>query len=237
MSERTSVWAVVPAAGSGRRFGAEIPKQYLDLEGKPLLAHVLELFLRAPGVDGLVLVAAAADTRWHALLPDPAPRPVFFAEGGATRAESVLSALEALHEHARSQDWVLVHDAARPCLNAGDLANLMETLKDDAVGGLLAAPVVDTLKRADEQGRVAGTQDRSGLWRALTPQMFRYELLSNALRGALAAGIEVTDEACAIEWAGHKPLLVSGGIDNIKVTRPEDLPLAAAIMRSRMIKS
>ncbi|HYW76760.1 MAG TPA: 2-C-methyl-D-erythritol 4-phosphate cytidylyltransferase, partial [Gammaproteobacteria bacterium] len=134
-------------------------------------------------------------------------------------------------------DWVLVHDAARPCLQAEDLANLMETLKDDAVGGLLAAPVVDTLKRVDEQGRAAGTQDRSGLWRALTPQMFRYELLLDALRGALAAGVEVTDEACAVEWAGRKPLLVSGGIGNIKVTRPEDLPLAAAIMRSRMIKS
>ncbi len=232
-----SVWAVVPAAGSGQRFGADIPKQYLDLEGKPLLGHVLDLFLQTYGIDGLVLVAARDDTRWRRLLPDPMPRQVFSAEGGATRAESVLSALETLKEHARPDDWVLVHDAARPCLATEDLANLIETLEDDPIGGLLAAPVVDTLKRADEQGRVAGTQDRNGLWRALTPQMFRYELLLNALRGALAAGVDVTDEACAIEWAGHKPLLVSGGIDNIKVTRPEDLPLAAAIMRSRMIKS
>lgn len=232
-----SVWAVVPAAGSGQRFGADIPKQYLDLEGKPLLGHVLDLFLQAPGIDGLVLVAAGTDTRWRALLPDPVPRPVLVAEGGATRAASVLSALAALEGHVRPDDWVLVHDAARPCLAAGDLANLIETLGDDPVGGLLAAPVVDTLKRADEQGRVAATQDRTGLWRALTPQMFRYELLATALRGALAAGVDVTDEACAIEWAGHKPRLVSGGIDNVKVTRPQDLPLAAAIMHARMIKS
>ncbi len=232
-----SVWAVVPAAGSGQRFGADIPKQYLDLEGKPLLGHVLDLLLQAPGIVGLVLVAAAADTRWQALLPEPLPRQVLVAEGGATRAESVLSALEALKKHARSDDWVLVHDAARPCLNADDLANLITALEDDSVGGLLAAPVVDTLKRGDESGRVDATQDRTGLWRALTPQMFRYELLSTALRGALSAGVDVTDEACAIEWAGYKPLLVSGGIDNIKVTRPEDLPLAAAIMHSRMIKS
>ncbi len=232
-----SVWAVVPAAGSGQRFGAGIPKQYLDLEGKPLLGHVLDLFLNAPGIDGLVLVAAAADTRWRDLLPDPAPRPVLVAMGGATRAESVLAALEALSDFARPDDWVLVHDAARPCLAARDLENLIVSLGDDPIGGLLAAPVVDTLKRADEEGRVAATQDRTGLWRALTPQMFRHGVLSSALRGALAAGVEVTDEACAIEWAGHKPRLVSGGVDNIKVTRPQDLPLAAAIMRARMIKS
>ena len=232
-----SVWAVVPAAGSGRRFGADIPKQYLELEGKPLLGHVLDLFLQAPAIDGLVLVTAGTDMRWQALLPDPAPRQILVAEGGATRAASVLSALEMLHEYARPDDWVLVHDAARPCLDASDLANLVKTLEDDSIGGLLAAPVVDTLKRADEQGRVAATQDRTRLWRALTPQMFRFELLLAALRGALAAGVDVTDEACAIEWPGHEPLLVSGGIDNIKVTRPEDLPLAAAILRSRMIKS
>ncbi len=232
-----SIWAVVPAAGSGQRFGADIPKQYLDLEGKPLLGHVLDLLLRAPGIDGVVLVAARGDTRWRALVADSVPRRVLVAEGGATRAESVLSALEVLKEHTRSDDWVLVHDAARPCLAADDLSNLVAALTDDPIGGLLAAPVVDTLKRADESGRVDGTQDRTGLWRALTPQMFRYGLLSKALQGALSAGVEVTDEACAIEWAGHKPLLVSGGIDNIKVTRPEDLPLAAAIMRSRMIKS
>lgn len=232
-----SVWAVVPAAGRGRRFGAAIPKQYLELEGRPLLGHVLDLFLDAPGIDGLVLAVAKDDARWKTLVSEAPTRPLMVVEGGATRAASVLSALSRLKNTAEPHDWVLVHDAARPCLSGADLRVLINTLREDPVGGLLAAPVVDTLKRADEGGRVAGTQDRAGLWRALTPQMFRLDLLSRTLRDALEAGVEVTDEASAIEWAGHKPRLVSGGADNIKVTQPEDMAMAAAILRARMIKS
>lgn len=232
-----SVWVVVPAAGRGRRFGAAVPKQYLELEGKPLLGHVLDLFLAAPGIDGVVLAVAKDDDRWKALVPEAPPRPLMIVEGGATRAASVLSALSRLDNAAKPSDWVLVHDAARPCLSGADLRALIDALREDSVGGLLASPVVDTLKRADEGGRVAGTQDRTGLWRALTPQMFRLGLLSRALRDALEAGVEVTDEASAIEWAGHKPRLVSGGADNIKVTQREDLAMASAILRARMIKS
>lgn len=232
-----AVWVVIPAAGSGQRFGGDIPKQYLELEGRPLLRHVLDLFFRAPDIDGIVLATAAGDERWRALLPSSPPHPVWNAPGGDTRADSVLSALAALAPRAAGEDWVLVHDAARPCLSDDDLARLVATLRDDPVGGLLAAPVVDTLKRGDETGHVSGTQDRTGLWRALTPQMFRFALLRDALQGALDAGGDVTDEASAVEWAGHRPRLVSGGVDNLKVTRPHDLPLAAAILRARMIKS
>jgi len=232
-----SVWAVIPAAGSGQRFGADIPKQYQAVAGKPMLAHVLELLLTAPGIDGLVLVTAPGDTRWRDWVPEPASRRMFTATGGATRAASVRGALAALEGVAAADDWALVHDAARPCLAAEDLAKLLGELHDDPVGGLLAAPVVDTLKRGDASGHVVATQAREGLWRALTPQMFRYGLLCAALDGALDAGVDVTDEACAMEWAGHAPRLVNGGVDNVKVTRAEDLALAEAVLRARVIKS
>ena len=232
-----SVWAIVPAAGSGQRFGAGVPKQYQRIAGKPMLAHVLERLLGAPGIEGLVLVTAEGDVRWQDCVPDAAGHRIMTATGGATRAASVRSALQALEGTAQAADWALVHDAARPCLAPDDLARLVSELGGDPVGGLLAAPVVDTLKRGDGGGRVASTQDREGLWRALTPQMFRYGLLCAALDGAIAAGVEVTDEACAMEWAGHAPRLVSGGEDNVKVTRTRDLALAEAILRARVIKS
>ncbi len=228
-----SVWAIVPAAGSGQRFGTGSPKQYRMLVGKPMLAHVIDLFLAAPGIDGLVLVTATADTRWRAWVPEHAARPLIAVTGGATRAASVRAALTALEDVVTAEDWVLVHDAARPCLAPADLSRLLNELKGDPVGGLLAAPVVDTLKRDGGSGHVAATQNRDGLWRALTPQMFRYGLLCSALEGALNAGVKVTDEACAMEWAGHAPRLVYGGEDNIKITRVEDLVLAEAILRAR----
>ncbi|MGA7966611.1 MAG: 2-C-methyl-D-erythritol 4-phosphate cytidylyltransferase [Gammaproteobacteria bacterium] len=232
-----SVWAIVPAAGSGQRFGAGSPKQYQMAAGQPLLAHVLDLLLTATGIEGLVLATAASDTRWHDCVPKNNGRKLIAVTGGATRAASVRAALSALEGMAVADDWALVHDAARPCLAPQDLSRLLVELHDDPVGGLLAAPVVDTLKRGDESGHVTATEKRDGLWRALTPQMFRYGLLSSALDGALDAGVEVTDEACAMEWAGHTPRLVSGGVDNVKVTRAEDLALAEAILSARVIKS
>ncbi len=228
-----SVWAIVPAAGSGQRFGVGDPKQYRLLAGKPILAHVIDLFLAAPGIDGLVLVTAAADTRWRTWVPKHAARPLIAVTGGATRAASVQAALTALEGVATAGDWALVHDAARPCLAPADLSRLLDELKDDPVGGLLAAPVVDTLKQDGGSGHVIATQNRDGLWRALTPQMFRYGLLCSALDGALNAGVEVTDEAYAMEWAGHAPRLVSGGESNIKITHREDLALAEAILHAR----
>lgn len=228
-----AVWAIIPAAGSGQRFGGRVPKQYLEVAGKPLLGRVLELFLSAPGIDAVVLATAVGDARWQALVPGVAPRPLIHAIGGATRAASVLSALDAIETHAQRTDWALVHDAARPCLSMHDLDRLLRTLAQDPVGGLLATPVVDTLKQADVNQRVLTTTERTGLWRALTPQMFRYELLRGALRAALSQGVDVTDEASAMEKAGHAPRLVKGAADNIKVTRREDLALAEVILRTR----
>ena len=147
--------------------------------------------------------------------------------------DSVLAGLGILQTRAAPDDWVLVHDAARPCLTAADVENLLIELRDDAVGGLLAAPVVDTLKRADDGGRVAQTVAREKLWRALTPQMFRRDILQRALEGALARGVAVTDEAQAVEALGLQPKLVAGDADNIKITLPEDLPRAERILKSR----
>lgn len=224
-------WAVVPAAGSGRRMGAAVAKQYLPLRGRPLLAHALEPLLACARLDAVVLVVATDDTRWRESVPRDSR--LLLADGGALRRDSVMNGLERLAEVAADDDWVLVHDAARPCLSAGELEALFEALADDPVGGLLAVPLADTLKSADDSGRVAATVPRENLWRALTPQMFRYGLLRRALAATVAAGIVVTDEAAAVEHAGHRPMLVPGRAANLKVTGPEDLALAAAVLTAR----
>jgi 2-C-methyl-D-erythritol 4-phosphate cytidylyltransferase len=224
-------WAVVPAAGSGRRMGAVVAKQYLRLCGQPLLAHALGPLLKCRHITAVVLVVAPGDQRWQSLFR-PGER-LLTAYGGAERCHSVLNGLQRLAELAAEDDWVLVHDAARPCLSGEDLEALFAALGDDPVGGLLAVPLSDTLKAADEHHRVRQTVPREGLWRALTPQMFRYGLLRDALEQALDAGIVVTDEAAAMERAGHSPALVAGRAGNIKVTSPEDLVLAEAVLRQR----
>jgi 2-C-methyl-D-erythritol 4-phosphate cytidylyltransferase len=224
-------WAVVPAAGSGRRMGAGTAKQYLALRGRPLLTHALAPLLRCARIEAVVLVIAPGDTRWEEAV-SPGPR-ILTAPGGAERCHSVLSGLEALADRAAADDWVLVHDAARPCLSAAEIEALFSEIGDDPVGGLLALPLADTLKRADDEHRVAATVPRAGLWRALTPQMFRYGLLREALAAAVAAGVAVTDEAAAMERAGHRPALVAGSGANLKVTTPEDLALAEAVLRAR----
>ncbi|NHA15281.1 2-C-methyl-D-erythritol 4-phosphate cytidylyltransferase [Thioalkalivibrio sp. XN279] len=224
-------WAVVPAAGSGRRMGAATAKQYLPLRGRPLLAHSLAPLLSCSRIDAVVLVIAAGDRRWQEAV-SPGPR-ILTAPGGVERCHSVLSGLEALADRAAEDDWVLVHDAARPCLSSADLESLFAEIGNDPVGGLLALPLADTLKQADDEHRVVGTVPREKLWRALTPQMFRYGLLRRALADAVEAGEPVTDEAAAMERAGHRPALVAGSGANLKVTTPEDLALADAVLRSR----
>ncbi len=219
-------WVVVPAAGSGRRMGAERPKQYLDLVGRPVLAHTLERLAGHPGLSGIV-VAVGPEDREFAALPLDLPVPLRTAVGGAERADSVLAALDVLAAEAAAEDWVLVHDAARPCLRPADVATLVHELEGDPVGGLLGLPIHDTIKRADAEGGVEATVDRTGLWRALTPQMFRLGLLREALRGALEAGAAITDEASAVEWAGHRPRMVEGTADTLKITRPADRCTAA----------
>ncbi|WP_295518449.1 2-C-methyl-D-erythritol 4-phosphate cytidylyltransferase [uncultured Pseudomonas sp.] len=223
MTPAPSFWAVLPAAGVGSRMRADRPKQYLELAGRSVIEHTLAAFLEHPGTLGIV-VALASDDPWWPQLPIAQDTRIRCAEGGDERASSVLSALLLLTAQGVADDaWVLVHDAARPNLQRSDIDQLLASLAADDVGGLLAVPVRDTLKRAGADGRVAATLDRSLVWQAYTPQMFRLGPLSRALADALAAGVAVTDEASAMEWAGLAPRLVEGRPDNLKITRPEDL--------------
>ena len=216
-------WVVIPAAGIGSRMRADRPKQYLQLAGRTILEHTLDCFLDHPRLKGLVLSLAADDPFWPALPCATDPR-IQRVEGGAERADSVLAGLLRLLElGAQPDDWVLVHDAARPNLAAEDLDKLLQELAGDPVGGLLAVPARDTLKRVGADGRVAETVDRSVIWQAYTPQMFRFAALHQALADARVAGVAITDEASALEWAGQAPKLVEGRADNLKITRPEDL--------------
>lgn len=216
-------WAVIPAAGVGARMAADRPKQYLQLGGRTILEHSLGCFLDHPSLKGLVVSLAVDDPYWPNLACAADPR-IQRADGGAERSGSVLNALLQLNAlGASDDDWVLVHDAARPNLSREDLDTLLAQLADDPVGGLLAVPARDTLKRVDKRGRVVETIDRSLIWQAYTPQMFRLGALHCALADSLVADALITDEASAMEWSGQAPRLVEGRADNIKVTRPEDL--------------
>ncbi|MDR7099459.1 2-C-methyl-D-erythritol 4-phosphate cytidylyltransferase [Lysobacter niabensis] len=223
------VWVVIPAAGRGSRFGGDIPKQYLEVAGRPLIAHALEVLLSHPRVAGAVVALAADDTRWpnwESLWG----KPVLRCHGGSERADSVLAALQALPAGVADTALVLVHDAARPNLRLGDIDRLIAAADAHADGAILAAPVRDTLKRADAQGDIAATEPREGLWRALTPQAFRRGALAAALERARADGVVVTDEAMAMERTGLRPRLVEGREDNIKVTTPADLALVEFLL-------
>lgn len=222
--------AVIPAAGSGTRLGGALPKQYLMLHGRPLLWHSATALTAHAGIDEVIVVIDGGDSHWDALgLTAALPRCRVLRAGGATRARTVLNGLRALGESARAHDWILVHDAARPCLDTAALDRLLHALRDDEVGGLLAIPVRDTLKRAGADGRVEATHPRAGLWQAQTPQMFRHGLLRRALE---AADLDaVTDEAAAVEGLGLHPLLVEGSARNIKVTYADDVALAEAFLQ------
>jgi len=218
---------MIPAAGVGRRMGLDIPKQYLPLGERTVIEHTVECLLLHPGIDGLYIALGEQDAWWedteYAVHPD-----LVQVAGGTERVHSVLNALRALGERAAPDDWVLVHDAARPCVRREEISRLIERVEaSDAAGGLLGVPVRDTMKNVDDDDRVRRTVARENLWHAFTPQMFRLHVLREAIEGALAAGVSVTDEASAMEWAGHAILLVEGLASNIKITRPGDLELAA----------
>jgi 2-C-methyl-D-erythritol 4-phosphate cytidylyltransferase len=220
---------LIPAAGQGARLGGETPKQYLELAGRPMLGHAAAALLAHPAVDLAFVVLAPDDERWatydwSAFGDRLAPLWC----GGATRRDSVLNGLIAMANVVDPEDWVLVHDAARPCLSREDLGRLIEAVRDDAVGGILAIPVADTLKRADGAERIAATEPRDGLWRAQTPQMFRHGTLLRAIGGAG----DVTDEASAVESLGLRPRLVPGSVRNLKVTFPSDAVMAAQLLRN-----
>ena len=222
--------ALIPAAGAGARMGAAAPKQYLPLAGRPMLYHSIKC-MAVPPVETVFVVLAPDDTTfaqfdWGEF--GGRLEPLYC--GGATRRDSVHNGLIAAMSAVDADDWVLVHDAARPCLPRADLARLIETLKDDEVGGLLALPAADTVKRATPDARVTATEDRSQLWLAQTPQMFRAGLLAQALHTAHG---DVTDEASAVEQMGLKPRLVAGSRLNLKVTYPEDVLIAEGILGRR----
>jgi len=229
LTDRAACFGLIPAAGHGARFGAGTPKQYLEVAGRTLLHHACAALARHPRIERVYVVLSPADDRFAGGVPeDFGDRLVPLHCGGPTRAASVRNGLIAARGEIDAGDWVLVHDAARPCLGTRELERLIAEVDEDPVGGLLALPLADTVKRDDGAGRVRTTEPRAGLWRALTPQMFRYGVLLEAL--ARRGAGEITDEASAVERLGFAPRLVAGEATNIKVTWPADLALAAAIL-------
>jgi len=225
-------FALIPAAGFGSRMGNELPKQYLSLNNKPMIYHAINTLCQTRLITEVFVVLAPSDNEWlkHEW-SEFSEKLIVLNCGGVTRAESVLNGLTAAKEKrlVGANDWILVHDAARPCLTSIQLEKLINELADDKVGGLLAVPVADTLKRSDTEGRIAHTESRENLWQAQTPQMFRYDLLTKALRNAT----NVTDDASAIEALGLHPKLVLSDAYNFKVTYPQDLALAELIIQKR----
>jgi len=222
------LWCVVPAAGRGTRVGGDCPKQYLPLAGRSLIHHTLERLAAHPQISGLLVVLGAHDAHWSGI-DTLNGKPVHTAIGGAERCDSVLAGLDALPAEIASSDFVLVHDAARPCVRLADISKLIE-LATQQDGGLLGAPLRDTLKRADAHGRSELTERRDLRWRAFTPQLFRRGQLAAALRDTAQRGERVSDEAMAMEQAGFAPLLVEGAEDNIKVTTAADFALAEFLL-------
>jgi len=227
----SKLFALIPAAGSGSRMGGDLPKQYLPLAGKPLLYHALACLFRHAAIERIFVVLAAGDRHYAGYDWQPFAaklEPLYC--GGETRAASVFNGLLAVRDVIDDSDWVLVHDAVRPCLALEVLERLIAALRDDQTGGLLALPVVDTLKRGDAGAYVVQTEPREHLWQAQTPQMFRYRLLLEALHAS--GPVHGTDEASAIEQLGLRPKLVVGDSRNLKVTYPQDLALAEVILKS-----
>ncbi len=220
------LWAVVPAAGIGARMNAPVPKQYLPLAGATVIEITLRKLLATASVDGVWVAVAAHDDQFQRL---PVSQQVRVVAGGSERAQSVINVLQQLMDQVDGEDWVLVHDAARPCVRPQSIAALIAAASASGQGAILAAPVADTLKQ-EAAGRITGTVCRQHLWQAHTPQLFRLGLLHDALHQALASGNAITDEASAIERLGLQPLIVPDTRDNLKITQPEDLPLAEFIL-------
>ena len=229
MTDAVRFWAVIPAAGTGTRMQTDLPKQYLCINGRRVIEYSLETFCTHPQIAGVVVALAEGDKIWEGLSFAHHSK-VRTAPGGKVRCHSVLNCLHELSTVAAAEDWVLVHDAARPCISREDIDRMIAILRDHPVGGLLALLVRDTMKRADiGQGsgqHVSETVNRQGLWHALTPQMFRLGRLTQVLEQAIQQGELVTDESQAMELAGFRPRLVEGRAENIKITRPSDLKLA-----------
>jgi 2-C-methyl-D-erythritol 4-phosphate cytidylyltransferase len=234
-SNKTRYWVIVPAAGIGKRMGGDIPKQYLSLAGRSVLEHTLYRLSLHPQIAEIVVVLAERDNYWHKLNMDWVARPVRTVIGGDERCHSVLNGLSSIKERAADDDWVLVHDAARPCIRPDDIERLITDCHGNS-GGLLGMPVKDTMKQVDTEQRIMATLHREQIWHALTPQMFRYRDLFQALSSALKQGELVTDEAMAMEMAGYNPIMVAGSSDNIKITHPDDLKLAEFYLEQQRLQ-
>lgn len=219
-----AIVAIVPAAGVGSRMQADRPKQYLTIDGKTVLEHTVDKLLSHTLISR-VIVAISEDDPYYPTLALSQREEVIRVPGGKERADSVLSGLSYVALHQLSE-WVMVHDAARPCVRLQDIDSLVEQAQSHHCGAILASPVRDTMKRANGQQEIDHTVEREALWHALTPQMFKTEQLTQALSSALSEGVAITDEASALEWLGESPALVKGSADNIKITQPEDLALA-----------
>ncbi len=232
-SSNVAVKVIIPAAGVGKRMKSPLPKQYLRLGNKTVLEHTLSIFAAHPAVTEIVVAISESDEYWPGL-DVSLQKPLHVINGGIERCDTVLNALTFLQRSTAKDDWVMVHDAARPCLRTEDLDLLLQSAQQHESGGLLAIPVRDTMKRAlKDTTRVKCTEQREGLWHALTPQMFPFGLLKNALQDALENNILITDESSAMEYAGYQPLLVEGHADNLKITRPEDLALAGFYLQQQ----
>ncbi len=225
----TKFWAVIPAAGIGKRMQADKPKQYLLLNGKTVLEQTLDKLCAHPRINGIIVATSRQDPYWPALKLENRES-IIRVEGGKERCHSVLNSLQLLLHKADADDWVLVHDAARPCIRTADIDKLIQAIQYHPVGGLLGLPVSDTLKQCDSKHTIVSTIPRQNLWRALTPQMFQLQTLHDALQLALKNNQLVTDEASAIELSGLNPKIIEGHADNIKITRPFDLTLAASYL-------
>jgi len=232
VNNKNKLWAIIPAAGIGQRMQSEVPKQYLRINAKTLLEHTIAVLLSYPGIEKIVVAVAKNDIRWPNIEKRLATDNITTVIGGQERYHSVYAALLMLRDIAHIDDWIIIHDAVRPCLRHEDLDRLISAVSDHAVGGLLGVKVRDTLKRTDALGRVINTIDRSNVWQAQSPQIFRMGKLLAALEKVINEQLIITDDASALEFLGEEPLMIEGHPDNIKVTQPEDLIIAERILGS-----
>lgn len=240
-SQSSKVWVVIPSAGTGQRMQSEVPKQYLKILDQTLIEHTLDCFIDHQQVAGIVVVLSSDDKIWQSLNIKSGAKLICTVEGGSSRSDSVIQGLKYLNaiDSITSSTWIMVHDAARPCLSRIDLDALLSIRADDCIGGLLASPVRDTMKRAlasqnaDDHKMVSHTEPRDNLWHALTPQMFRLGTLQNALEMCQKRDFNVTDECSAMEFIGENPIIVESTENNIKVTHPSDIALATFLINTR----
>lgn len=228
MGSKSPVWAVIPAAGSGRRMHSDMPKQYLSFQGKTIIEHCLDRLLSHPEVAGAILILRAHDSIWNDIGYHSA-KPIFTTDGGQERHHSVYSGLTTLQYRCGNDAIALVHDSVRPLVTHRDLDAVIHAARQNTAGAILAVPLADTLKQQNDALEIAQTIPREGLWRAMTPQAFHLQPLLNALKRVIDEGLEVTDDAQAIEMMGFFPALVAGGAENFKITTPDDLRLAEQV--------